>query len=159
MRFVSRTRSLAAGLTVLAAVGIGLVTTELPAAAAAGTWRHENPTINSSWHCGSTDNGAIFSAQNCVIVNGSYWQSAIVVRNRASRQMATEAVSTETDYSGFNTAYNCGQAVISGGTYSVCFGATRKFNPSASNLYLEASGSYLDDYATVERNPVPKFYP
>ena len=114
-------------------------TNTVTAAVAVGTWRPSASTsITSAWHCGTTLDHSLWSAQNCVIVQSGSYQSAIVVRNRSQ---ALASVSARTKIVGNGIVYQCPSSGVAASNYSVCFGATRSV--PAGTTELTAQGAMI----------------
>ena len=106
-------------ITIITAAAVGA--TLLPAAPAEAAapvgWRAK-PTITNKWSCGSTTNGAVFSIQTCIIDDGgSYYQAAVLVRNRSTATRSASAIMT----SDVVTNGSCAASGIGASSYSVCF--------------------------------------
>jgi hypothetical protein len=97
---------------------------------AAGTWR-PHPEIGAGWHCGATANFSLWSAQNCLIVQSGYFQSAIVVRNR-TQSLASISALTQTQQS--TQSFLCASSGVAANDYSVCFGSTAVLPRDAHRL-------------------------
>jgi hypothetical protein len=124
----------------------------------AGVWKkHSEVNISpKTWHCQtSADLLSFWTAQNCVVIQNGYYQTAIVVRNRSNQPSAMSAVTRNSETSG---SFECVQADISANDYWVCFGKTQVIDDKATRITAEgeliADGeSYPVPSSTVEFSP------
>jgi hypothetical protein len=115
-----------------------------------GTWRkHSEVSISpKTWHCQtSADLLSIWTAQNCVIIQNGYYQTAIVVRNRSS---SPSPMSAATRNSETGEGFECAQANISANDYWVCFGKTLIREESVARI--TADGELISN---GESYPIP----
>jgi hypothetical protein len=129
---MARLRKSFAGLA-LGVAAVALVAA--PAWADTGTWRATN--ITPSYHCSLTEPGPKASTwlQSCVVVNGSYWQSATIATVTGVRLSYSIAADSEEIGLG-DRNYVCSTKTITSGQSMTCFGTTH----SNSNAYVRAAG-------------------
>ncbi|MFI7547406.1 hypothetical protein [Actinoplanes sp. NPDC049599] len=104
-----------------------------PAEAAAPVGWRTSPAITDKWYCGATTNGRVFSIQACIIDNGgSYYQGAVLVRNRSTATRSASAVITSDRVSNGS----CAASGIGASSYSVCFAPPASVSPGVwINVY------------------------
>lgn len=125
------------------------------AEAYSGNSWYRHPPITSAWHCGPTQNGRVLSAQACIIVTSSTYQSAVIVRNRlrsstrAASVWGTQSVISRSDGSAHRWDFDCRTSALAANDYSVCFGWTTYSSPTGLDLLTygrvtdAVSGEYL----------------